>query len=247
MDDFVREGLAAWWAPALAFAAGVVSFASPCVLPVVPGYVTFVSGSDDVEEALPVRRRLLPMLLFVLGFAAVFTAFGAASGSLRQVLRSETALRIAGVVVLGFGLFMLLYALRLGRPGLYAERRPFLARVKPGPAGAFPLGMAFATGWTPCIGPVLAGILVIAANEGAVQGAFLLFVYSLGLGLPFVVVGLGVSRLVRTLGFLKRNYHWVAGVSGVLMSAIGLLLITGLWSRLLVKVQVWVTNFTPPI
>ncbi len=246
MSGFVEHGLQAWWAPALAFAAGLVSFASPCVLPVVPGYLSFVSGTQETAEGKR-DRAVVPMLLFVLGFSVVFTALGAASGALVPLLRSRAALRVAGAIVLLFGLFMVVYALRLGRPSLYAEKRPFLSRVKPGPAGAFPLGMAFATGWTPCIGPVLGGILILASTEGAVRAAVLLFVYSLGLGVPFVLVGLGVGRLVRTMAFLKRNYHWVAGVSGVLMVGIGVLLITGLWTHLLVPLQRWVNRFTPPI
>jgi cytochrome c-type biogenesis protein len=243
VHDLIRTGLDAWWAPALAFAAGVVSFASPCVLPVVPGYLSFVSGAGDAEG----KRPVAPILLFILGFAVVFTAIGASSGLFRPLLRSEAALRVAGVVVLLFGGFMILYALHLGRPSLYAERRPFLSRVKPGPAGAFPLGMAFAMGWTPCIGPVLAGIFAIAATQGAARGALLFFVYSLGLGLPFFLVGIGVSRLVRTLGFLKRNYHWVAAVSGILMVSIGVLLVSGLWTRVINPLQQLVRRFTPPI
>ena len=127
---------------------------------------------------------------------------------------------------------MLLYALRLGSPGLFLERRPLLQRVKPGPRWAFPLGVAFGAGWTPCIGPVLAGVLAIAAAQGgSLRGAVLLFVYSIGLGLPFLLVGLGLRKLMGTLAFVKRNYHWIAGVSGVVMIAIGVLVATNLWTR----------------
>src|SRR5438552_721443 len=139
----VTRGLSEWWAPALAFAAGVVSFASPCVFPLVPGYLTFVAGSEAEE-----RKPLVPILLFILGFSIVFTAVGASAAALRFV-RGSVGLRVAGVVVIAFGVGLVLYALRAGRPGLYAERRPFLRRVKPGRAGALPLGMAFAAGWTP--------------------------------------------------------------------------------------------------
>jgi cytochrome c-type biogenesis protein len=242
----VSQALTAWWAPGLAFVAGVVSCASPCVLPLLPGYLSFVSGA----QGRPDRRPVTPMLLFVLGFAAVFTALGAFSKVFVPVFRSEWGQRVAGVLVVAIGLLMVLYALRQGSSALFAERRPFLARVPPGPVGALPLGMAFAIGWTPCIGPVLAGILGLAlAQGGGAWGATLLFFYSLGLGLPFVLIGLGVRRLTTALGFVKRNYHWFAGVSGGMLVAIGVLLATNLWVPLLSRLGVlrWVQGFTPPI
>ncbi|MGH2681418.1 MAG: cytochrome c biogenesis CcdA family protein [Actinomycetota bacterium] len=223
------DGLSSWWAPALAFAAGVVSFASPCVLPLVPGYVSFVTGSRATEGEG--RRPLLPMLLFILGFTIVFTLLGAFAGSLVRFFRDPWFQRVAGLVVLLLGVLMLSYAFRRGAPGLYAERRPFLERVRPGTAGALPLGMAFAAGWTPCIGPVLGGILAIAAGGGTVKGAALLVVYSLGLGVPFLLVGIGADRLVRNLGWVRRHYRTIAGVSGGLLVVVGVLLMTGLFQR----------------
>jgi cytochrome c-type biogenesis protein len=240
------EALGSWWAPALAFAAGVVSCASPCVLPLLPGYLSFVTGSSAEEE----RRSVAPMLLFVLGFAIVFTALGGFSRVFVPLLRSPVGQRIAGALVIAVGLLMVLYALRLGSPALFAERRPFLQRVRPGPFGALPLGMAFAVGWTPCIGPVLAGILGLAAAQGGgLRGAVLLFFYSLGLGLPFVLIGLGVRRLTGALSFVKRNYHWFAGVGGSLLLAIGVLLVFNLWIPLLSRLGVlrWVSGFQPPL
>ena len=239
------EALVSWWAPALAFAAGVVSCASPCVLPLLPGYLAFVSGGA-VQE----RRHLVPILLFVLGFAIVFTALGAFTRTFVPVLRSEVGQRIAGLVVVGFGVLMLAEAFRVGVAGLFAERRPFLSRVRPGPAGALPLGMAFAAGWTPCIGPVLAGILTLAAAQGGgAWGALLMFAYSLGLGLPFVLIGLGTHRLFGVLGFVKRNYHWFAGVGGTLMVGIGVLLVANLWQVFLLRIGLLrlIRGFTPPI
>ena len=126
----VTSGLTRWWAPALAFAAGVVSFASPCVFPLVPGYLSFVSGGEAQE-----KRPVVPILMFILGFAAVFTLLGVSASAVRFA-KSALGLRIAGAVVLVFGVVMLLYALRIGWPALYAERRPFLSRIRPGPAGA---------------------------------------------------------------------------------------------------------------
>ncbi|MFL5799229.1 MAG: cytochrome c biogenesis CcdA family protein [Actinomycetota bacterium] len=237
------QGLGEWWAPVLAFAAGVVSFASPCVCPLVPGYLAFVTGGQEREE-----RRIFPTVLFFLGFALVFTSLGAFTSVMLPVLRSDLATRIEGAVVALFGVVMVVYALRIRVPALYAERRPLMAHVRPGPVGALPLGMAFAAGWTPCIGPVLGAILSLAsAQGGALRGAGLLFFYSLGLGLPFVLIGLGIRRLVRTVGFVQRNYHWFAGVGGVLMIGIGILLATGLWQLLLSPLLRLITRFSPAI
>jgi cytochrome c-type biogenesis protein len=143
---------------------------------------------------------------------------------------------------------MVLYALRLGSPALFAERRPLLQRVRPGRAWAFPLGVAFGAGWTPCIGPVLAGVLAIAAAQGgSLRGASLLFVYSVGLGLPFLLVGVGIRWLMGALAFVRRNYHWFAGVSGVVMIVVGILVATDLWTRLLAPVLRAISDFTPAI
>jgi cytochrome c-type biogenesis protein len=240
-----QSDLTEWWAPALAFVAGIVSFASPCVFPLVPGYVSFVTGGRAAQDD---GRPLAPILLFIAGFGLVFTLLGAFSSLLVPKIGGVTGQRIAGVVVVLVGALMIVYALGRGSVRLYAEHRPFLQKVRPGPAWAAPLGMAFALGWTPCIGPVLGAILAIASTQGgAFRGGGLLFLYSLGLGLPFVLIGLGVQRLVRVLDVIKRNYHWIAGVSGAIMVAIGVLLVSGLW-------QSWVTpwlnrlsSVTPPL
>jgi cytochrome c-type biogenesis protein len=241
--------LQAWWGPALAFAAGVVSFASPCVLPLVPGYLAFVSGQEG-EAQRSIGQRLLPMALFVAGLTIVFTALGAFSSAVVPVIRSPVGQRIAGAVVIVIGVLMLLYAFRVGGAAVFAERRPFLGKVRPGTLGALPLGMAFATGWTPCVGPVLAGILGIAAAQGGgAWGAVLMAFYSLGLGLPFLLVGLGLRRLMDALGFVKRNYRWFAGVGGGLLVLIGLLLVTNLWLPFLSRLGLLrlVQGFEPPI
>jgi cytochrome c-type biogenesis protein len=227
----VETGLSSWWAPALAFAAGAVSFASPCVLPLVPGYVSFVTGGRATEGEG--RRPLVPILLFILGFTIVFTLLGAFAGSFVRFFKDPWFQRIAGLVVVGLGLLMLAYALGRGPAALFSERRPFLERIRPGTAGAFPLGVAFAAGWTPCIGPVLGGIVAIAASGGTAKGAALLAVYSLGLGLPFLLVGLGADRLLRGLGRVRRHYREIAAVSGAILVAVGVLLITGLFQRFL--------------
>jgi cytochrome c-type biogenesis protein len=244
LADIAREGLGTWWAPALAFAAGVVSFATPCVFPLVPGYLSFVAGGETREE----RRPVVPILLFIAGFGVVFTLLGAFSGGAGRFLLSPAVERIAGVVIVGFGVLTLLYAFRVGSPGLFAERRPLLSRVRPGPVWAFPLGVAFGTGWTPCIGPVLGGMLSIAAAQGgSARGAALLLVYSAGLGLPFLLVGVGIRKVMGALDFVKRNYHWIAGVSGVVMIAIGLLIVTDLWNEVLGPVRQAIRRFEPPL
>ena len=161
----------------------------------------------------------------------MFTLLGVFAGTFVRFFRDEWFQRAAGLVVLLLGLLMLGYALRRGSPRLYAERRPLLERVRPGTAGALPLGMAFAAGWTPCIGPVLGGILAIAATGGTVKGAALLVVYSLGLGVPFLLVGLGADWLMRSLGWVRRHYRAIAAVSGALLVAVGVMLITGTFQR----------------
>jgi cytochrome c-type biogenesis protein len=227
--DIVQTGLTSWWAPALAFAAGIVSFASPCVFPLVPGYISFVSGERAVDGEI--ERPLLPILLFIAGFTAVFTLLGAFASTFVPIFKDQLGQRIAGVVVVAIGALMVGYALRRGAVSLYVERRPFLAKVRPGAMGAMPLGMAFAAGWTPCIGPVLAGILAIAATQSTLRGVLLLVSYSLGLGVPFLLVGLGVQRFVGAFGWVRRHYAWIAGVSGALLIAVGVMLMTGAFTR----------------
>src|SRR5205814_1528271 len=134
-----------------------------CVFPLVPGYVSFVSGGTAEGE----ERPLVPILLFIAGFSIVFSALGAFSHLLAPLIQGPAGQRVAGVAVIVFGLFMIGYATRRGGVALYAEKRPFLHRVRAGRVGALPLGMAFAAGWTPCTGPVLGGILGIAAEGSA--------------------------------------------------------------------------------
>jgi cytochrome c-type biogenesis protein len=240
MIEDVTQSLAAWWAPALAFVAGVVSFASPCVFPLVPGYLSFISGQSVAGG--PERYRLPPILLFIGGFTLVFTLFGAFSSTFVPIFKGTLGQVIGGAVVVILGVLMIAYGLQRGSLALYVERRPFMSRVEPGVAGAFPLGMAFAAGWTPCIGPVLAGILAVAATGGAARGAFLLTCYSLGLGLPFLLLGLGVQRLMGALGWVKRHYKAISLASGSFLIVIGILLMTGLFTRYLVTPLL---RFTP--
>lgn len=192
---------------ALALVAGVVSFSSPCCLPLMPGYVAFVSGAaGDGGGAVALRTRAVgAAALFVVGFATVFTLLGAGISVFGATLisRREFLIQVAGVFVIVMGVVTAGF-LRI--PFLYRERRIDLRSIRPGPAGALPMGMAFAIGWTPCIGPVLAGILTAAATTGgALRGASLLFVYSLGLGIPFLFLSVGYARAGRTFAWLRRH------------------------------------------
>lgn len=211
----------------LAFLAGVLAVSSPCCIPLIPGYISYVSGVGVGEGQR--SRVLAAAALFVMGFAVVFTALGASASLLGSMVREvlPTAIRIAGFFVIAMGLSML-GLLRL--PFLQREKRLDLKRIKSGPAGAIPLGMAFAVGWTPCIGPVLATILTAAAAvESAGEGAALLLIYSLGMGLPFMALAFAYTKGGRTARFFKRYALAIERSGGVLLVVMGVLLITGQW------------------
>jgi cytochrome c-type biogenesis protein len=188
-----------------AFGAGLLSFLSPCVLPLVPPYLCFITGAslDELSEAERARSRqtMLAALLFVLGFTTVFVLLGATASTLGQMLREQLPLlaKIAGGVIILMGL----HFLGLFKIGFLNREARYQHRVKPaGLAGSYAIGLAFAFGWTPCIGPVLATILAVAASTESVgKGAFLLAVYSLGLGVPFLFAAFGIDRFI---GFMKR-------------------------------------------
>jgi len=216
---------------AVAFAGGTLSIASPCAWPLIPGYLAYVSGVG-AEETGKTRRVVGAGALFVLGFAVVFTALGATASVLGSfLLRQQSVItKVSGVFVILMGLAML-GVLRL--PFLYREKRFDLSRVRSGPAGAIPLGMAFAFGWTPCIGPVLAAIFALAADTPtATHGALLLFVYSLGMGIPFLAFAVVYARAGRGGGIIRRHARAIERAGGVLLVAIGLFLLTGAWQRL---------------
>jgi cytochrome c-type biogenesis protein len=235
------ESLSRWWAPAVAFAAGVVSFASPCVFPLVPGYLSFITGESVAGiDRGPARgvatrtRNLLPILLFIAGFTLVFTLYGAFSTTFVRIFKGRAGQVVAGLVVIAVGLLLIGYALGRGWLALYSERRPFLRRVRPGVTGSFPLGMAFAAGWTPCIGTVLSAILTMAAvTGGALRGATLLAIYSLGLGVPFLLLGLGVQWLTGSLEWVRRHYRGISVASGAVLLVLGAMLVTGTFTRYL--------------
>ncbi|MGH2579444.1 MAG: cytochrome c biogenesis CcdA family protein [Actinomycetota bacterium] len=235
---------------ALALVAGFISFTSPCCLPLMPGYLSYVSGIAGHESAaVAVRTRVLgSAALFVLGFATVFTLLGASASVLGSFLleNREALIRWTGAFVILMGL-VTMGLVRI--PVLYRERRVDLRRIRSGPLGAVPLGMAFAVGWTPCIGPVLAGILTAAASTGtALGGAALLFVYSLGLGVPFILLALGYARAGRAFGWLRRHGRAVERFGGAVLVVMGLLMITGRWLALFTPLIRWFSSHRwPPI
>jgi cytochrome c-type biogenesis protein len=215
---------------ALAFGAGLLSFLSPCMAPLVPGYLSFLASSAGIGANTSrgeTERVVTVSLLFVLGFSAVFVILGAGAaffGAALEVIRPQLN-RLAGVVMILMGI-LVSGVVRV--PFLYQERRlVFIDRPFLGPFGTVVLGMAFALGWTPCIGPILAVILFYAGAVETVEGgALLLLAYSLGLGLPFVLVGLGSSRALGLLGWAKRHGRGLSLGSGALLMGLGALFLT---------------------
>ena len=213
----------------LAFLAGVISFLSPCVLPIVPPYLAYMSGislseATDNNKAVSV---FLPAVFFVLGLSTVFLILGFTASALGTVFLSyqDKLITISGILVMGFGL----HFLGILRIGFLEREARFDASSQNGSAfGAYVLGLAFAFGWTPCIGPQLASILTLAASEGSVaRGTTLLGVYALGLGVPFLLVALFLSRLSATLTWLKRHMQIIERLMGLLLWTIGLMMLTG--------------------
>ena len=231
-----------------AFGGGVISFLSPCVLPLVPGYLSMVTGLDlaDLEESSGVhtRRIVITTASFVAGFGTVFVALGLSASSFGQLLRDHQSVltRLSGALMFGMALF-LLGSLFLQAPWLYQEKRfhPQLGRF--GAAAPAVAGAAFGFGWTPCIGPILGSILGIAANQNRVwAGGTLLVAYSLGLGLPFLISGLALGRVSGALGWVKRHFPLIVGFSAVVLAGFGLLLMFDELSRLSLHLQNWLTD-----
>ncbi len=218
--------------PPVALVAGVLSFSSPCCLPLLPGYVSYISAVPvaGLDTRTAKAATLRASLSFVLGFGVVFTGLGVLSGFFGSAMLHilPTVIRVMGVGIIIFGLTMI-GLLRV--PALLRERRIDPARLPKGPKGAFLVGVAFAAGWTPCIGPVLATILAAAAATSTIAwGAFLLGLYSIGLGVPFILLALGLGRAKGSFDWLRRNGRRIEIVGGVALVGVGILFVTGAWT-----------------
>lgn len=217
--------------PIAAFLAGLVSFLSPCVLPLVPGYVSLISGVGveqlKTQESQLLRKVMLNSIAFILGFSVVFIALGAVATEVSQVLSRyrSTLAQVAGVVIILFGLHLTgIFKIK----ALYTDAR--LHSVKGGSTawGAFVIGFAFAFGWTPCVGPVLTVILTFAAAQDSItKGVALLAIYSMGLAVPFLLTALGVERFLKFYSRFRAHMHAIEVASGALLVALGVLLVIG--------------------
>ena len=240
-----------------AFGAGLLSFISPCVLPLIPGYLSYISGLslDEMRGTAVVagggtvavartgarRQVIVSSLAFILGFSLVFVSLGAAASAIGQFLaqRQELFNRIAGAVIIIFGLHTM-GVLRI--EWLYQEKRVQTSRKPAGVVGAGLVGVAFAFGWTPCIGPILAGILALAGSQETVgKGIQLLGVYSLGLGVPFMATALMIDRFFGAMGRIRKHYHAIEMVSGALLIIIGMLIFTNRFT----VIAKWLTPYLP--
>jgi len=222
--------------PIAAFVAGLVSFLSPCVLPLVPGYVSLISGVG-VEELKEQKKAVLGKVMlnsiaFVIGFSIVFVTLGALSTEVGQLMSQYKSVlaQIAGVVIIVFGLHL---TGLLKIKALYSDKRLHGVKGSSTPWGAFVVGFAFAFGWTPCVGPILSAILYLAAAQNSVsKGIFLLTIYSLGLAVPFLLTSLGIERFLSFYSRFRQHMHAIEIASGGLLMALGVLLVFGRFTLL---------------
>ncbi|WP_444852306.1 cytochrome c biogenesis CcdA family protein [Streptomyces sp. NPDC000229] len=226
----------------IAVLGGLVSFFSPCVLPLVPGYLSYVTGVTGSDLAEARRGRMAAgAALFVLGFSAVFVSGGALFGYFGWTLQAhrETLTTVLGVLMVLMGIFF------LGLMPWFTQREfRFHKRPVSGLAGAPLLGALFGIGWTPCIGPTLASVQALAANEASAgRGALLTLAYCLGLGVPFVLAAIAFRKALGAFSWVKRHYAWVMRIGGGMMILTGLLLLTGAWDSLVQEMQGWSTGF----
>jgi cytochrome c-type biogenesis protein len=229
----------------LALAAGAVSFLSPCVLPLVPGFLSYVTGMTGVDLADRHRGRLLAgALLFIAGFSLVFVSAGVLVGSFGFFLidHRRSLQQILGCLTIVLGLAFM-GAVPWFQRDVRVHRRPTLGLL-----GAPMLGVLFGLGWSPCVGPTLTAVLSLSLDQGsAIRGGVLAVAYCVGLGLPFVVVALAFRRAMGALGWVKRHYVWVMRLGGAMLVAIGVLLVSGVWNDMTVQMQIWVNGFSPAV
>ncbi|WP_129307556.1 cytochrome c biogenesis protein CcdA [Streptomyces sp. L2] len=227
----------------VALLGGLVSFFSPCVLPLVPGYLSYVTGvaGSDLGEARR-GRMVTGAALFVLGFSAVFISGGALFGYFGANLQEhkDTLSKVLGVLMIAMGVFF------MGLMPWFTQREfRFHKRPAAGLAGAPILGALFGIGWTPCIGPTLGSVNFLAMNQSSAgRGAVLMIAYCLGLGLPFVLAAVAFRKALGAFAWVKRHYVWVMRIGGTMMIVTGVLLLTGAWDRLVHEMQTWSDGFT---
>ena len=225
----------------LALLAGLISFLSPCVLPLVPGYLGFVSGAAGSGEKKSRSRIIIGATLFVAGFTLVFVTLGAAFGGLGTLIQSgvgEVIQRVLGGLIIILGLVL------VGQFGFMQRTFKMQVSTKLGLIGAPLLGIAFGLGWTPCIGPTLAAVLSLASNSGdPAKGALLAFVYALGLGLPFIAIAAGFTWATKSISFVKRHIRGFNIAGGVLLMVLGVLLVTGVWNTFAAWLQLEVFGY----
>ncbi|MFD5898757.1 MULTISPECIES: cytochrome c biogenesis CcdA family protein [unclassified Streptomyces] len=242
MNETVYSGALLLALP-LALLGGLVSFFSPCVLPLVPGYLSYVTGISGTDLGEARRGRMVAgAVLFIIGFTAVFVSGGALFGYFGNTLQDHRAIisRVLGVLMIAMGVFFM---------GLlpWLTQREFRIHKRPvsGLAGAPLLGALFGVGWTPCIGPTLTSVNLLALDQASAgRGAILTVAYCVGLGVPFVLAAVAFRKALGLFGWVKRHYVWVMRIGGVMMIATGLLLVTGVWDSIMQDMQTWTNGFT---
>jgi cytochrome c-type biogenesis protein len=242
--DTVLSGSMALALP-VALVAGLVSFFSPCVVPLLPGYLSYATGLSGVDlENARRGRMVLGSLLFVLGFSFVFVALGTLSGAL-----GEWLFRYTRQISVALGMFTILVGVAFIGLVPWLQRDVRVHRVPAvGLAAAPLLGVLFGLGWTPCIGPTLSAVQALALHEGtATRGAMLSVAYSLGLGIPFLVAGLAFRRTLGAVKWVRRHQVWVTRIGGLMLIMVGLLLVTGLWDQWVADLRSVVTGFEVPV
>ena len=227
--------------------AGILSFLSPCVLPLVPAYISFMSGvsieqlQQTTHREQVLRKTVITSCAFILGFSVVFVLLGATATALGAFFLARLALlgKIAGVIIIVLGLHLLGF-FKKWLSFLNYEKRFHIQHIHAGVVSAFVVGLAFAFGWTPCVGPILGPILILAGGQNTVkEGILLLSVYSLGLGIPFLLTAIATHRFLGILNSIKRHFQTIEIVSGVFLLLVGVLMFTGRFSLITSKLVEW--------
>ncbi|TDU05821.1 cytochrome c-type biogenesis protein [Streptomyces sp. 846.5] len=233
----------------VALLGGLVSFFSPCVLPLVPGYLSYVTGFSAVDLASAEGKRrgrvVLGAVLFILGFTAVFVSGGALFGFFGNHLLAHQRVisEVSGVLTIAMGLAFMGFLPGFTQRELRSHRKPIVGLL-----GAPMLGIVFGVGWTPCLGPTLTAVNALSMNQAsASRGALLMAVYCIGLGLPFIVAAVAFRRALGAFGWIKKNYQWVMRIGGGMLVVVGILLVTGAWDQLVGQLRYWTSDFTTGI